>query len=81
MVQQALVAVKDAIRDQMFDLPMAAAKEREMLAYMDKARQQFEGWFAAALQGERIARVEIEAERQAQSQLARIKERVRSWAA
>lgn len=81
MVQGAMSAVKEAIREQMFDLPIGASREREMLALMDKARQQFEGWFAAALQGEHIAKLELEAERKAQSLMERTKEKVRSWAA
>lgn len=81
MVQEAMSAVKQAIRDQMFELPIAASKEREFLALMDKARGQFEAWFAQALQGEQIAKLEIEAERIAQGQLDKIKERMRAWLA
>jgi hypothetical protein len=81
MVQEAFATVKQAIRDQMFDLPIEAAKQREFLAMMDKARVQFEGWFAEALAGEQIARLELDAERQAQGQVDKIKERMRAWLA
>lgn len=81
MVQEALATVKQAIRDQMFELPIEAAKQREFLAMMDKARVQFEGWFELALAGEQIARLELDAERQAQGQIDKIKERMRAWLA
>lgn len=81
MVQEALATVKQAIRDQMFELPIEAAKQREFLAMMDKARAQFEGWFAQALAGEQISRLELDAERQAQGQIEKVKERVRAWLA
>lgn len=81
MVQEALRTVKEAIREQMFELPIEAAKQREFLAMMDKARAQFEGWFSLALQGEQIAKLELDAERQAQNQIDKIKERMRAWLA
>jgi hypothetical protein len=80
-VQEALAAVKGAIREQMFELPIDATKPREFLALMDKARTQFEGWFTAAIEGERIARLELAAEAEAMQHVERINQRMRAWLA
>lgn len=77
MVAAALAAVKATIREQMFDLPIEATKSREFIAMMDKARQQFEQYFEQALAGEKIATIELQAERQAMELAHKINQRVR----
>lgn len=78
MVQAALAAVKASIRDQLFDLPIEAAKSREFLALMDKSRQQFEAYFIAAIQDGEVVRLDVQAERDAMERVARIQERARN---
>lgn len=62
LVKAALSDIAQATRDLFFDLPPEAREQREFLHLMDRARQQFEGYFIKLICGAKVEKSEILAE-------------------
>lgn len=62
LVKSALSDIAQATRDLFFDLPPEAREQREFLHLMDRARQQFEGYFYKLISGMKVEKSEILAE-------------------
>jgi hypothetical protein len=80
VVVDALAMIKNAIRDQVFDLPVEAHEQREKLIMMDKARAQFETIFTMAVFGAEVTEYELTAQREAEARLDAIREQARNYA-
>lgn len=76
LMQEVLEHLKTSIREQMFELPVEAREQREMLFLMDRARAQFERAFQALMMGADMAKNELLAEEQTKVKLEAIKERI-----
>lgn len=76
LVQEALQAVRDGVRDLFFATPPEAAQQREFLHLMDRARQQFEGVFTLLIAGAEVSRYELTEEAHTKARAASINERI-----
>ena len=80
LVQEALQAIQDAIREQVFALPIEAVQQREQLFLMDKCRQQFVSLFELAIRGGEVTRYELLMEQNTKARLDAIREQTRNYA-
>lgn len=80
MVKEAIQTVRQAVRDQVFALPIEAREDREKLVLMDKMAQQFINWFEFVMRDGELMRTELLMERNAQFKLDAIREKARNYA-
>lgn len=76
LVQKALEALRDGVRDAFFETPADAAQRREFLHLMDRARQQFEGAFRLLIHGAEVSKFELTEEAHTRARLESINERI-----
>jgi len=69
LVVEALTAIKNNVQSLFFELDGNAAKEREFLHLMDRARQQFELVFRLHISGLEVAKAELMQREHAQARL------------
>ena len=77
MVQEALAALKSAVRDLFFETAPEAAAQREQLHLLDRARQHFESVFTTHILSGDVARASLLDDAQAAQALADIQQRVK----
>lgn len=80
ILSESLDAIKTAIREQVFALPIEASAERERLVMMDKIRQQFVSTLELVVRGGEISRHELDMELNTKARIEAIREKARNYA-
>lgn len=76
LVQEALRAIREGVRDTFFATPHDAAQQREFLHLMDRARQQFEGVFTLLIAGAEVSQYELTEEAHTKARLEAVNQRI-----